>query len=205
MSDKPKKPPVKLTDKQREALDKGRKSFKSGDAWTKEQQAKGVAASIETRQEAAQARTFAAILAEELNVINKTTGEPRKNGVAKKLVEAMEKAKPKEAAKLFEVLRDTLGEAPTQKIDINANVKTIGNWREVLNKEQDQPQDPVTQEEQAAELGGGCVDNCDSDSNGNSTHTENGSKGSGGGTVTTAAAGSRAEAETATAPATSKE
>ena len=170
MSDKPKKPPVKLTDKQREALDKGRKSFKSGDAWTKEQQAKGVAASIETRQEAAQARTFAAILAEELNVINKTTGEPRKNGVAKKLVEAMEKAKPKEAAKLFEVLRDTLGEAPTQKIDINANVKTIGNWREVLNKKQSS--EPIDQEEQGAEKPGGIVDNCDS----NSTHTENESK-----------------------------
>lgn len=132
MSDKPKKPPVKLTDKQREALDKGRKSFKSGDAWSKEQHAKGVAAAVQKRQEEAQARTFAAILAEELNIINEQTGQPRKHGVAKKLVEAMEKAKPKEAAKLFEVLRDTLGEAPTQKIDINANVKNIGNWRDAL-------------------------------------------------------------------------
>lgn len=130
----PKKPPAKLTDKQREALDKGRKSFKSGDEWSKEQHAKGVAASVQKRQTEAQARTFAAILAEELNVINEQTGKPRKNGVAKKLVEAMEKAKPKEAAKLFEVLRDTLGEAPTQKIDLNANVKTIGNWREALTE-----------------------------------------------------------------------
>ena len=121
-----------MTDKQREALDKGRKSFKSGDEWSKIQHAKGVNAAVKKRQEASQARTFAQILAEELNVLTKD-GTPRKNGVAKKLVEAIENAKPKEAAKLFEVLRDTLGEVPAQKIDINANVKTIGNWREVLN------------------------------------------------------------------------
>lgn len=119
-----------MTDKQRAALDKGRRSFKSGDEWSKIQHAKGVDAAVKKRQEASQAKTFAQILAEELNVLTKD-GTPRKNGVAKKLVEAIEKAKPKEAAKLFEVLRDTLGEAPSQKIDINANVKTIGNWRDI--------------------------------------------------------------------------
>ena len=125
-----------MTEKQREALDKGRRSFKSGDEWSKIQHAKGVDAAVKKRQEASQAKTFAQILAEELNVLTKD-GTPRKNGVAKKLVEAIEHAKPKEAAKLFEVLRDTLGEMPTHKIDINANVKTIGNWREVLNSDQD--------------------------------------------------------------------
>lgn len=147
MNDKTKKPPAKLTDKQREALDKGRRSFKSGDAWSKEQHAKGVKAAVQKRQTEAQARTFAAILAEELNVINQQTGQPRKNGVAKKLVEAMEKAKPKEAAKLFEVLRDTLGEAPTQKIDINAKVVTIGNWRDALTEETDETETPQETED----------------------------------------------------------
>lgn len=121
----------KPTEKQLEALRANQKQFKQGEARTKEFGSVGGKKSGEIRKEAAQARTFAEILAEELNITNERTGQPRKNGVAKKLVEAMEKAKPKEAAKLFEVLRDTLGEAPTQKIDINANVKTIGNWRDL--------------------------------------------------------------------------
>lgn len=121
----------KPTEKQLSALRENQKRFKQGEARTKDFGSIGGKKSGEIRKEASQARTFAAILAEELNIINERTGQPRKNGVAKKLVEAMEKAKPKEAAKLFEVLRDTLGEAPAQKIDINANVKTIGNWRDV--------------------------------------------------------------------------
>lgn len=189
----------KCTEKQLAALRAGKKDFISGDKRTKDIQAQGTKAAAEKRTQDREKRTFAQHLAEELEILNKD-GEPIKREIARKFIQTVKNSSPKTAAKLFEVLRDTLGEAPTQKIDINANVKTIGNWREVLNKEQDQPQDPVTQEEQAAEFGGGCVDNCDS----NSTHTESGSKGSGG-TVTTAAAGSRAKAETATAPATSKE
>lgn len=126
----------KCTEKQLAALQAGKKDFCSGEERTREIAKKGTQASIQARQTQAQAKTFAQILAEELNVLTKD-GTPRKNGVAKKLVEAIEKAKPKEAAKLFEVLRDTLGEMPTQKIDINANVKTIGNWREVLNSDND--------------------------------------------------------------------
>ena len=78
----------------------------------------------------------------------------------------MERAKPKEAAKLFEVLRDTLGEAPTQKIDINANVKTIGNWRELpksaTGNESNTPDTTDTadsnEEEKKSEEGGGKVE-----------------------------------------------
>lgn len=126
----------KCTEKQLAALFENQKRFKQGEARTVEAGKKGGNESGHVRQQQAQAKTFAQILAEELNVLTKD-GTPRKNGVAKKLVEAIEKAKPKEAAKLFEVLRDTLGEMPTQKIDINANVKTIGNWREVLNSDND--------------------------------------------------------------------
>lgn len=140
MSDKPKKPPVKLTDKQREALDKGRKSFKSGDKWSEEQHAKGVVASVQKRQEEAEKRTFAALLAEALAITN-AEGKTRKHGIAEGLTKALEHelAKKNPNAKavnaLYTAIRDTIGEMPSQKIDLNANVKTIGNWRELPTNE----------------------------------------------------------------------
>lgn len=138
MTEKPKKPPVKLTDKQREALDKGRKSFKSGDKWSEEQHAKGVAASVQKRQDEAQKRTFAALLAEAL-AITTQDGKTRKHGIAEGLTKALEKelAKKNPNGKtvnaLYTAIRDTIGEAPTQKIDLNATGNiTIGNWRDKL-------------------------------------------------------------------------
>ena len=142
MSDKPKKPPVKLTDKQREALDKGRKSFKSGDKWSEEQHAKGVVASVQKRQEEAEKRTFAALLAEALAITN-AEGKTRKHGIAEGLTKALEKelAKKNPNGKtvnaLYTAIRDTIGEMPSQKIDLNANVKTIGNWRDLPNGSSD--------------------------------------------------------------------
>jgi hypothetical protein len=132
MTEKPKKPPAKLTDKQREALDRGRKTFKQGEARTKVFGSEGGKKSGEVRQEKAQARTFAQHLAEELELLNKD-GEPLKREIARKFIQQVKNASPKTAAKLFEVLRDTLGEAPIPKVDLNATGNiNIGNWRDKL-------------------------------------------------------------------------
>lgn len=140
MSDKPKKPPAKLTDKQREALDKGRKSFTRGDPWSQEVQKKATEKAVESRQEQAQKRTFAALLAEALAITN-AEGKTRKHGIAEGLTKALEHelAKKNPNAKavnaLYTAIRDTIGEMPSQKIDLNANVKTIGNWRDLPTNE----------------------------------------------------------------------
>lgn len=151
MSDKPKKAPVKLTDKQRAALDKGRKQLTKGDERTRIIQAQGVEAATIARQEQAQKRTFAALLAEAL-AITTAEGKTRKHGIAEGLTKALEKelAKKNPNGKtvnaLYTAIRDTIGEMPTQKIDLNANVKTVGNWRDALpavpTEEQQQEETP---------------------------------------------------------------
>lgn len=120
----------RCTEKQLAALHAGKKDFISGDERTKAIQAQGTKAAAEKRTQDAERRTFAQHLAEELEILNKD-GEPVKREIARKFIQTVKNATPKTAAKLFEVLRDTLGEAPTQKIDINANVKSIGNWRDI--------------------------------------------------------------------------
>ncbi|MBQ5927115.1 MAG: hypothetical protein IIX01_04255, partial [Clostridia bacterium] len=134
----------KCTEKQLAALRAGKKDFISGDERTREIQSQGTKAAVEKRTLQAQKRTFAQHLAEILSLETKE-GKTRKNGIAEGLVSALEKElaskKPngKTINALFVAVRDTLGEAPSQKIDLNANVKTIGNWRDVPKKMENEP------------------------------------------------------------------
>ena len=126
----------KPTEKQLAALRAGKKDFRSGEQRTREIAKKGTQASIQSRQENAERRTFAQLLAEELSITTKD-GKTRKNSIAKGLVEMLDKelAKSKPNGKtvnsIFAAIRDTIGEMPTQKIKLDAEVKTIGNWRDL--------------------------------------------------------------------------
>ena len=126
----------KPTEKQLEALNKGRKVLSKGDQRTKEISQLGAKTSVEKRQELGERQTFAQLLAEELSITTKD-GKTRKNSIAKGLVEMLDKelAKSKPNGKtvnaIFAAIRDTIGEMPTQKIKLDANVKTIGNWRDL--------------------------------------------------------------------------
>lgn len=142
----------KCTEKQLAALKAGKKDFISGDERTKAIQAKGTKAAAEQRTQETERRTFAQLLAEELSIVTKE-GKTRKNSIAAGLVEMLNKelAKKNPNGKtvnaLYTAIRDTIGEMPTQKIDLNANVKTIGNWRDVLKKENDSTAAPLSEEE----------------------------------------------------------
>ncbi|MBQ9113898.1 MAG: hypothetical protein IJY05_03140 [Clostridia bacterium] len=126
----------KPTEKQLAALRAGKKDFCRGEQRTREIAKKGTQASIQARQENVERRTFAQLLAEELSITTKE-GKTRKNSIAKGLVEMLDKelAKSKPNGKtvnsIFVAIRDTIGEMPTQKIKLDAEVKTIGNWRDL--------------------------------------------------------------------------
>lgn len=154
----------KCTEKQLAALHAGKKDFISGDERTKAIQAQGTKKAAELRTQEAQKRTFAQHLAEALAITTKD-GKTRKHGIAEGLTKALEnelaKKNPngKTVNALYTAIRDTIGEMPSQKIDLNANVKTIGNWRDLPNGSNDsaapgtaeQPQEqqepPTTTEE----------------------------------------------------------
>lgn len=128
----------KCTEKQLAALQAGKKDFISGDERTKAIQAQGTKAAAEARTQEAQKRTFAQHLSEAL-AITTADGKTRKHGIAEGLTKALEnelrKKNPngKTVNALYTAIRDTIGEMPTQKVDLNAtgNVN-IGNWRDVL-------------------------------------------------------------------------
>ena len=127
----------KCTEKQLAALRAGKKDLISGDERTKAIQAQGTKAAAEQRTQEAQKRTFAQHLAEALSITT-ADGKTRKHGIAEGLTKALEKelAKKNPNGKtvnaLYTAIRDTIGEMPTQKVDINANVTNIGNWRDKL-------------------------------------------------------------------------
>ena len=128
----------KCTEKQLAALRAGKKDLISGDERTKAIQAQGTKAAAELRTQEAQKRTFAQHLAEALSITT-ADGKTRKHGIAEGLTKALEKelAKKNPNGKtvnaLYTAIRDTIGEMPTQKVDINAAATvTIGNWRDKL-------------------------------------------------------------------------
>lgn len=127
----------KCTEKQLAALYAGKKDFISGDERTKIIQAQGTKAAAEQRTQEAQKRTFAQHLADTLSITTKE-GKTRKHGIAEGLTRALEnelsKKNPngKTVNALYTAIRDTIGEMPVQKVDINANVTNIGNWRDKL-------------------------------------------------------------------------
>ena len=127
-----------MTEKQRAALDEGRKTFQKGEQRTIALSKKGNENSVTARQERAQRRTFAQDLAEALDIVT-SKGETRKQQIARGLVDALllelEKKRPdgKKVVALFVTIRDTIGEMPSQKVDVNASGNiTVGNWRDVL-------------------------------------------------------------------------
>ena len=136
----------KCTEKQLAALMAGKKDFRSGEQRTHDIAKQGTQASILSRQKEAEKRTFAQLLAEELSIVTKE-GKTRKNSIAAGLVELLNKelAKKNPNGKtvnaLYTAIRDTIGEMPTTKIDVNANVATVGNWREVLKRTQEDDTD----------------------------------------------------------------
>lgn len=128
----------KCTEKQLAALRAGKKDLISGDERTKAIQAQGTKAAAELRTQEAQKRTFAQHLAEALSITT-ADGKTRKHGIAEGLTKALEKelAKKNPNGKtvnaLYTAIRDTIGEMPTQKVDVNATATvTIGNWRDKL-------------------------------------------------------------------------
>ena len=128
----------KCTEKQLAALQAGKKDFISGDERTKAIQAQGTKAAAEARTQEAQKRTFAQHLSEAL-AITTADGKTRKHGIAEGLTKALEnelrKKNPngKTVNALYTAIRDTIGEMPAQKVDLNAKGNiTIGNWREKL-------------------------------------------------------------------------
>ncbi len=128
----------KCTEKQLAALRAGKKDLISGDERTKTIQAQGTKAAAEQRTQEAQKRTFAQHLAEALSLTTKD-GKTRKHGIAEGLTKALEnelaKKNPngKTVNALYTAIRDTIGEMPTQKVDVNATANvTIGNWRDKL-------------------------------------------------------------------------
>ena len=139
----------KCTEKQLAALQAGKKDFVSGDERTITIQSQGTKAAAKKRTEEAEKRTFAQHLAEALEIVT-AEGKTRKHGIAEGLTKALEnelsKKNPngKTVNALYTAIRDTIGEMPTQKLDINANVKTIGNWR-------DCPQVPTDENAESAE------------------------------------------------------
>lgn len=137
----------KCTEKQLAALQAGKKDFISGDERTKIIQAQGTKAAAIKRTEDAEKRTFAEHLAEALSITT-ADGKTRKHGIAEGLTKALEnelrKKNPngKTVNALYTAIRDTIGEMPAQKVDLNAKGNiTIGNWREKLPTATDTAED----------------------------------------------------------------
>jgi hypothetical protein len=114
----------KPTEKQLAALRAGKKDLVSGDERTKAIQAKGVKARIEKQEKEYQRATFAQLLAEELDIV-RPDGKTRRYKIAEGLAAMLEKelAKPNPNGKvvnqIFQAIRDTVGEKPTDKVSVD--------------------------------------------------------------------------------------
>lgn len=114
----------KPTEKQLAALKAHQKPFKQGEARTSEAGAKGGKKQVKNGQEEYEKKTFAQHLAEELEILN-ADGKPRKKNIAKGLVDMLEdelsKKKPNAKAvnAIFQAIRDTIGEKPTDKVALD--------------------------------------------------------------------------------------
>ena len=126
----------KPTEKQLAALAAGRKKFKRGEARTSEAALKGIESRIEKQQNEYEKKTFAQLLADELDIV-RSDGKTRKYKIAEGLVDMLEgelsKEKPngKTINSLFAAIRDTIGEKPQEKVSLDQekpfeiNVKVI--------------------------------------------------------------------------------
>ena len=126
----------KPTEKQLAALRAGKRDFVSGEQRTKEIQAQGTKASTEKRKVEYQKATFAQLLAEELDIV-RPDGKTRRYKIAEGLATMLEKelSKPnpngKTVNQIFQAIRDTVGEKPTEKVSVDQekpfeiNVKVI--------------------------------------------------------------------------------
>lgn len=113
----------KPTEKQLAALEKGRRSFKSGDKWSQEQHAKGIEARVEKQEKQYDRKTFSQCIGEQLDLVRED-GTTRRSTIAKRLVELLdtELAKPNPNGKvvnqIFQAIRDTIGEKPQEKVEV---------------------------------------------------------------------------------------
>lgn len=113
----------KPTEKQLAALEAGRRKLVSGDEWSKEQQAKSIVARVENQEKQYDRKTFAQCIGEQLDLVRED-GTTRRNTIAKRLVELLdaELAKPNPNCKvvnqIFQAIRDTVGEKPTDKVSV---------------------------------------------------------------------------------------
>lgn len=114
----------KPTEKQLAALEEGRRKFQSGEQWTKEAQSKGGKTTAENGKKEYQKATFAQLLAEELDIV-RPDGKTRRYKIAEGLATMLEKelAKPNPNGKvvnqIFQAIRDTVGEKPTDKVSLD--------------------------------------------------------------------------------------
>ena len=114
----------KPTEKQLAALEAGRRKLVSGDEWSKEQQAKSIVARVENQEKEYDRKTFAQCIGEQLDLVRED-GTTRRSTIAKRLVELLntELAKPNPNGKvvnqIFQAIRDTVGEKPTDKVQVD--------------------------------------------------------------------------------------
>ena len=113
----------KPTEKQLAALEAGRRKLVSGDEWSKEQQAKSIVARVENQEKQYDRKTFAQCIGEQLDLVRED-GTTRRSTIAKNLVKMLdaELAKPNPNGKvvnqIFQAIRDTVGEKPTDKVSV---------------------------------------------------------------------------------------
>jgi hypothetical protein len=114
----------KANEKQLAALKAGRRSFVSGDKWSQEQHAKGIEARVEKQEKEYDRKTFAQCIGEQLDLVRED-GTTRRSTIAKNLVKLLDQeiAKPKPNGKvvnqIFQAIRDTVGEKPTDKVSVD--------------------------------------------------------------------------------------
>lgn len=114
----------KPTEKQLAALEAGRRKLVSGDEWSKEQQAKSIVARVENQEKEYDRKTFAQCIGEQLDLVRED-GTTRRSTIAKNLVKMLDKelAKPNPNGKvvnqIFQAIRDTVGEKPTDKVSLD--------------------------------------------------------------------------------------
>lgn len=114
----------KPTEKQLAALRANQKRFTQGAARTKELSAKGNKAKAEKEERQYDRKTFSQCIGEQLDLVRED-GTTRRSTIAKRLVELLdtELAKPNPNGKvvnqIFQAIRDTVGEKPTDKVQVD--------------------------------------------------------------------------------------
>ena len=114
----------KANEKQLAALEEGRRKFQCGEQWSKEAQSKGGKTTAENAKKEYDRKTFAQCIGEQLDLVRED-GTTRRSTIAKNLVKLLdaELAKPNPNGKvvnqIFQAIRDTVGEKPTDKVSVD--------------------------------------------------------------------------------------